>query len=214
MTKLFALIVILGASTAFAQVTPEGPAPPPGAAEPPKDMPAAGSIEELRKEYERVREGLFTSRARAAALGASVYSSKLRIHLKYDTPRFYKIKRATIRLDGANVFEDSAGAIGQNDSVRFEGFVAPGKHQVTVILEAEAKDDTSFISSSSSSFTIDVPTRKVVVIKARAEDGGDMGYAWPKKQKGSYKLLLDADVNTENLPDAAGAKEPGRARVK
>jgi len=85
---------------------------------------------------------------------------------------------------------------------------------VTVILEAEAKDDTSFLSAQTSAFTIDVPTRKLVVIKARAEDAGDMGYAWPRKSKGSYKLLLDAEITTEALPDGTGAKEPGRARVK
>ena len=213
MTKLAPFLAIALGTTAFAQPVPEGPAPPPGTVVQ-SDIPAAGSIEELRKEYEKVREGLFTSRARAASLGAAVYSSKVRIQLKYDTPRFYKVKRATIRLDGANVFEDAAGNIGMNDAVRFEGFVAPGKHQVTIVLEAEAKDDTSYTSSTTSQFTIDVPTRKMVVLKGRAEDGGDLAYAWGKKGKGTYKLLLDVDVTSENLPDGTGAKEPGRARVK
>jgi hypothetical protein len=213
MTRAALTILMLLGTAAHAQPAPEGPAPPPGS-DVPRDLPAAGSIEELRKEYERVREGLFTSRARAASLGAAVYSSKIRITLKYDSPRFYKVKRATIRLDGANVFEDAAGAVGSNDQTRFEGFVAPGKHQITIVMEAEAKDDTNFTTAQTQAFTIDVPTRKVVVVRAVAEDAGDMGYSWSRKQKGSYKLLLDVSVTTEALPDGTGAKEPGRARVK
>jgi len=212
---VLALSLALAGGVASAQPVPEGPAPPPGTgAEAPPDTTSAGSIEELRKEYERVREGLFTSRARAAALASAVYSSKVRISLRYDTPRFYKVKRATVRLDGANVFEDEGGTVGANDQIRFDGFVAPGRHQITIVIEAEAKDDTSFVSATTSSFTIDVPTRKVVVVKARAEDGGDMAYAWSRKQRGSYKLLLDVDVKTESLPDGTGAKEPRGARVK
>ena len=211
MAKTTLLMLLFVPALAWAQPQPEGPAPPPDV---PKDAPALSTMEELRKEYERVREELFTSRARAAALGSAVYSSKLRILLKYDSPRFYKITRATVRLDGTNVWEDAAGAVGANDQVRFEGFVAPGKHQLTVVIEAEAKDDTSFASAQTSTFTIDVPARKLVTVRGRAQDGGDMGFAWSRKERGSYKLLLSAEVKSEPLPDGTGAMEPGRARVK
>src|SRR5262249_46320292 len=103
-------------------------------------QPAPTSLDELRKEYERIREALFASRARAAAVGQALYNAKLQIHLKYGTPRFQAVPRATIRLDGAAVFDDTTGAIGTNETVRFDGFVAPGKHKVTVRVDAEAKD--------------------------------------------------------------------------
>jgi hypothetical protein len=172
---------------------PQGEAPAPA---PPT------SLDELRKEYERIREALFVSRARAAAVGQALYNAKLSIFLKYGTPRFQAVSRATIRLDGAPVFDDTAGTIGTNDTVRFDGFVAPGKHKVTIRIDAEAKDDTSYDSSVENTFTIEVPVRRQLVLRAEAKDDGDMGYAFPKKQRGSYKLILDVDVTSSELQNA------------
>jgi len=169
-------------------------------AEPP--APAPTSLDELRKEYERIREALFASRARAAAVGQALYNAKLSIYLKYGTPRFQAISRATIRLDGAPVFDDTAGVIGTNDTVRFDGFVAPGKHKLTIRIDAEAKDDTSYDTSVDNTFTIEVPARRQVVLRAEAKDDGDMGYNFPKKQRGTYKLVLDVDVTSSELQNA------------
>src|SRR5262249_38139872 len=152
---------------------------------------AAPKIDDLQKEYEKIREGLFTARARAAAVGAAMYSSKLQVFLKYGTPRFFHISRAVIRLDGSAIFDDAVGAIGADDVMRYEGFIAPGKHVVTIRVDAETKDDSSFSSSSESTFVIDVPQKKQVTMRAMAEDGGDMGFAWNKKQHGAYRLHLD-----------------------
>src|SRR5437868_6518951 len=107
------------------------------AAPAPAEAPAA-SIDDLRKEYQAIRENLFRSRARAAAVGDALYSSKLQIYLRFDAARFYQVKRATIRLDGANLFDDTAGGIATDDAPRFEGFVAPGKHVIAIRVEAQA----------------------------------------------------------------------------
>src|SRR6266702_4046008 len=132
------------------------------------DEPAsAPKLDDLQKEYERIRASLFTSRARAAAVGSALYSSRLQVFMKYGTPRFFHVGRAVVRLDGAAVFDDASGAIASDDVMRFDGFVAPGKHQLT--------------------------------IRAAAEDGGDMGYAFTKKGHGAYKLRLDVDAESRDL---------------
>jgi hypothetical protein len=171
-----------------------------GAADQP--APTPGSLDELRKEYEKIREALFASRARAAAVGQALYNAKLQIFLKYGTPRFQAVPHATIRLDGAAVYDDTAGGIGNNETVRFDGFVAPGKHKVSIRVDAEAKDDTSFTSSTESTFTIEVPARRQVVLRATAKDDGDMGYSFPKSQRGTYKLHLDVEVESTELGNA------------
>lgn len=168
--------------------------------------PAPPSLDELQKEYEKIREGLFTSRARAAAVSSAMYSSKVQVFLRYTTPRFFHVARAAIRLDGASVWDDTTSAIAADNVMRFEGFVAPGKHQVTIRVDAETKDDPSYVTSTESTVTIDVPARRQVTLKAAAEDAGDMGYSWGKKNKGSYKLRLDVEVEGKSL-DAA---KPGR----
>src|SRR5688500_4509743 len=161
------------------------------------------SIEELQKEYEKIREGLFASRTKAAAVRSALYSSKVQVFLRYTTPRFFHVARAVVRLDGASVYDDASSAIANDNVMRFEGFVAPGKHQVTIRVDAETKDDPGYTTSTESTFTIDVPARRMVVLRATAEDAGDMGYSWGKKTKGSYRLRLDVDVEGKAL-DARG----------
>lgn len=202
MRKLF-LLAIVFISWSASLVRADEPAPvPPANATPP---PPAPKVDELQAQYEKIREGLFTARARAAAVSAAMYNSKLQIYLRFGTPRFFHISRASIRLDGAPVFDDTNGTIGADDLVRFDGFVAPGKHLVNVRVDTEAKDDTSFASQTESTFTIDVPQHKVVVLRAQAEDGGDMGSTWTKKGKGGYRLHLDAELQAIDIPAAPAA---------
>ena len=62
------------------------------------------------------------------------------------------------------------------------------------------------MSTVEDSFTLDVPGEKLTVVQAKAEDAGDLGYAWKRSAKGSYRLHLDVGVKAQDLP-----KEPGRA---
>lgn len=75
-------------------------------------------IDALRKEYLRLRDELFRSRARAATVAGALYSTRLQVNLRYDSARFYSVTRATIRLDGANVYDDTSGAIAQDNALR------------------------------------------------------------------------------------------------
>jgi hypothetical protein len=211
------LVALFVAAPALAQepppatqpAAPAAPAPPPPP--PPSTATAGGAnLDELQKEYERIRESLFAARARAAAVSSALYSSKVQVYLRYTTPRFFQVSRAVIRLDGASVFDDSSSAVATDNVLRFDGFVAPGKHQVTVRVDAETKDDPSYTTSTESTFTIDVPARRMVILRAEAKDDGHMGYSWGKKNKGSYKLHLDVAVEGKALADAPAAKTASR----
>lgn len=176
----------------------------------------AMDIDALRQEYLRLRDQLFRSRARAAAVASALYSTRLRIHLDYESARFYTITGSAIRLDGASVFEDTSGAIGADRAVRFEGYVAPGRHRIGVRIEATGKDDERFASVVDNAFTLQAPAGKDVIVRIRARDAGDIAYAWEKEQKGAYKLQLDVKVETvarqaDAKGEQAGAARPGPA---
>ena len=185
---------------------------------PPDDTPPADSttsadddgidVDALRQEYLKLRDRLFRSRARAAAVASAMYSTRVTVHLDYGSGRFYSVGRATIRLDGANVFDDTTGAVTQNKAPRFEGYIAPGRHMVSIRLEATGKDDERFTSATESSFVVQAPAGKDIVIYAKAKDAGDIPYRWKKKQRGSYKLRLDVNVKTVKR----GAKKDGSVR--
>ncbi|WP_428261829.1 hypothetical protein [Haliangium sp.] len=160
-------------------------------------------IDALRQEYLSLRDELFRSRARAAAVASALYSTRLRVHLDYDSARFYTVTRSSLRLDGANVFDDSAGVIGADRVPRFEGFVAPGRHLIAVRIEAVGKDDERFSSIVENTFTVQAPAGKDVIVRIRARDAGDIPYSWQKQERGSYKLYLDVAIETAARAEAA-----------
>lgn len=185
---------------------PAEPAPAPAAPAPEPEKPAL-DVDSLRQEYLALRDQLFRSRARAAAVASAVYSSKLRILLDYGSGRFYTVTRATIRLDGANVYDDTQGAITTDKAPRWDGFVAPGRHVVTVRIEATGKDDPRFTTSVESSFAVQAPAGKDLLVRCAAQDEGDIAYQWQRNEQGSYRLRLDVAVEST-------ARSEGRGGVK
>ena len=163
--------------------------------EPPAaDEPEPIDVDALRREYLTLRDRLFRSRARAHAVASALYSSQLRVHLDFPRDRFVTPTRALIRLNGATVYEDTEGAIAADRAPRFEGFVAPGPHRITIRVEAAWRDDARFETASEHTFTVVAPRGHRLLIRAAAKDRGDIGYEWEKSRSGSHKLHLDVDV--------------------
>jgi hypothetical protein len=189
------------------------PAPPPPAPEPaPAPAPAADpalDVDALRQEYLTLRDELFASRARAATVASALYSTRVQVQLTFANPRFHGVTRALIRLDGASVYDDDKGSIASDDAVRFDGWIAPGRHQLVFRVEAVAVEDDRFTSATESAIVVEAIAGKDLKVVARARDDGDIAYAWKKKQKGSYKLGLTVAVKTVARP---GGKEPAGAR--
>lgn len=187
-------LFVLSLSQVRAQEAPDTPDDI-GSREPDPDPDtSSGSVDDLRQEYERLREQLFTSRARSAAVGSALYNSQLQVFLSYRSGRFHNVRRATIRLDGANIYDDKNGKVSQNSAPRFQNFIAPGRHNLTVRIETQAKDDGRFVTTTESTFFFDAPQKKQLIITVRAQDGGNAAYAWKKKSKGTYRIHLDVDM--------------------
>ncbi len=187
-------IALYLAVSAPAAGQPESDAPPaPDASEP--APPDDQAIAALRAEYLQLRDQLFRSRARAAAVASELYSTRLTVNLDYRA-RYYRVRRATIRLDGANIFDDSTGVIATDHAPRFTGFVAPGDHVVNIRIEAVANSDEVFTSIIDNTFTIRAPNDADLTINAKAADRGDLGERWASKRRGSYQLHLDIGVDS------------------
>ncbi|HWU91407.1 MAG TPA: hypothetical protein VN253_29270, partial [Kofleriaceae bacterium] len=76
------------------------------------DKPASGEadVDSLRQEYLSLRDELFKSSARANAVASQLYSTRMQIKLTYTSGRYYSPVKASIRLDGATVYENTTGA--------------------------------------------------------------------------------------------------------
>lgn len=184
---------------------PPAPSPAPAAPAEPKaedkteKAPAKSDepdVDALRQEYLSLRDELFKSRARANAVASQLYSTRVQIKMTWTSGRYYSVSKASIRLDGATVFEDDKGAIASDDGVRFDGYVAPGKHLIAFHVEAAGKDDDAFTESTDSQVAVQAIAGKDLVIAAKARDSGDIAYAWKKSEHGSYALGLDVAVKT------------------
>jgi hypothetical protein len=181
-----------------------------GKATPPADQaegkPASGEpdVDALRQEYLSLRDELFKSRARANAVASQLYSTRMQIKLTYTTGRYYSPVKSSIRLDGAVVYEDAKGSIAEDDGLRFDGYVAPGRHLVTFRVEAVGKDDDTFSSVTETQVVVKAVADKDLVVTAKAKDSGDIAYEWQKKEKGSYGLSIDVSVKAQPRP--AGGK--------
>jgi hypothetical protein len=204
------------AAAPIASETAPGPATEPAtepASEPApakSDAPPELDVDALRREYLSLADRLFRSRARAAAVASSVYSSRLRVQLDYDSARFYTVTRATVRLDGANIFDDARGAIAADRAPRWNGFVAPGRHVITVRIEATGKDDRRFATALESSFTVQAPAGKDLLVKCAAKDDGDIPYQWQRSEQGSYRLRLDVAIESVKRAEGRGGVKRSR----
>jgi hypothetical protein len=196
------------ASAPTPQPTPASastPTPPPVTKE---DEPAPKEgkevdVDSLRQEYLSLRDELFKSRARANAVASQLYSTRMSIKFSWGSARHYGVTKASIRVDGATVYEDSTGAIANDDGIRFNGYVAPGRHLVTFHVEATGKDDDSFTSATETQIVVKAVANKDLEIAAKGRDSGDIAYQWKRSEKGSYGLGIDVSVKSI----AAGAKK-------
>jgi hypothetical protein len=177
----------------------------PAMTEPPPPASDA-DVDTLRQEYLSLRDELFKSRARANTVASQLYSTRIQIKLTYTTARFYSPAKASIRLDGASVYEDASAAIAGDDNIRFDGYVAPGRHLITFRVEATGKDDDSFTSATEAQIVVKAVAGKDLVVAAKAKDGGDIAYEWKRNEKGSYGLGIDVSVKTQKRDDAPSGK--------
>ena len=182
-----------------------------------KPVGDAQDVDSLRQEYLGLRDELFKSRARANAVASQLYSTRIQVKLTYTTGRFYNPAKSSIRLDGASVYEDASGAIAVDDGVRFDGYIAPGRHLLTFRVEATGKDDDSFTSTTESQVVVKAVAGKELLVAARAHDSGDIAYEWKRTEHGSYGLGIDVAVRTakvETAPTSAPAATPAAAPAR
>ena len=165
-------------------------------------------VDSLRQEYLSLRDELFKSRARANAVASQLYSTRITIKFNWSSGRYYGVSKASVRLDGATVYEDNGGGIAADDGVRFDGYVAPGRHLVTFHVEATGKDDDTFTSSTESQVVVKAVAQKDLVVAAKAHDNGDIAYEWKKSEHGNYGLGIDVSVKTAKPVAGEAAPAP------
>lgn len=195
--------------------TPEGAEPEPGAESPPPEpVPEAppapridqAAVDELSGQARALQDALFKSRARAAALAANLFQSRVQVELSGNLERFYSVTEFVLTLDGAPVFQAEQG-LGRPGAQLVDAYAAPGAHALTVSATLVARRDPTYRIRIEQLFTIVVPERSTVSSKLILRESGNM-WTFARRKRGRYRLRIDLKSRAKSN-DRGGRKRSG-----
>ena len=139
-------------------------------------------LAKLRTEYDRLRNELFRSRARAELVEEGIYASRLAATLRWKGAPDFILRRAEIRLDGNSIWDSGEKPLVDELIKVSERPTKPGPHTLTVRIEVRPgkkgeKEHADLGYESEQTFVINVPDGQRTNVKITGDDDGDLpGY--------------------------------------
>jgi len=148
-----------------------GGAPPQVASGPAPDL------EKLRADYDRLRDDLFKSRARAQIVEDALYKSKLAATFRWKGAPGYVVHHASIRLDGGEIWDSGDKAVTDDLVTVAERGVKAGPHALTLRIEIrpgkKSADSDKLGYSSEHTFAIIVSDGQRTLVAITGDEDGD-----------------------------------------
>jgi len=173
---------------------PEPTEEPPPAEEPLAELP---DLSPLRTDFEALMDELVQARSRIAVLGNQLFQTKVRIRIE-NRAGDQVLSELAIRLDGAPVFR-ADGDVGDDARQVFEGFAAPGPHDVTLELEQRARADDAYRYVQRDTFRFQVVQGKLTELIIRLDDDSDIAEDFEDDGEGEYDVQVRVRVATRDL---------------
>jgi hypothetical protein len=148
---------------------------------PPVPAPSL-DLAKLRAEYDRLRDELFRSRARAELVEEGIYASRLGASLRWKGAPDFILRRAEIRLDGNAIWDSGEKPLVDELIKVSERPAKPGPHTLTVRIEVRPgkkgeKEKADLGYESEQTFVINVPDGLRTNVAITGDDDGDLpGY--------------------------------------
>ncbi len=194
--------------TAPEVATPAEPAEAPVAAQAPlaQEKPAAPSTQEpedafakLEGEFGSVLDELIQARTRAAVLTKALFRTPITVHL-IRRAGSQRLSHITLRLDGVPVHDSDGAALATTgDAVLFEGFAAPGMHELALEITEEAQENAAYRYVRSERFRLEVKKDTHTQVELLVKDSSNMAEKLPRKNKGSYDVRTLLRVRAEKV---------------
>ena len=171
------------------EAAPAKPAPPPAGSAP----AASIDVAKLRAEYDRLRDALFRSRARAELVEEGVYASKLGARIRWKGAPDFIMRRAEVLLDGNSIWDSGDKPMVDEMIKVSERPIKPGTHSVAIRLEIRPgkkseKEHEGLGYELEHTFVINVPDGKRTTIDITADDDGDLP---------EYEPEIEVEVESE-----------------
>ena len=155
----------------------------------PDEAPPTKASAKPSTSYEDLMAEMAALRARVGVVSNKIWTSKLGVKIRLSGSHA-KIARATLSIDGAQVWSAPKGFSAEDDTSIFDGGVAPGLHSLTLEIERRDDRDETFRTIDRTTVTITVPQGKKLEVEARLEDDSNMGGDFPSDLSGKYDLRL------------------------
>ncbi len=140
-------------------------------------------------DYDRLLADVAALRARIAAVGDTMYRTKIAISLETRGDHG-RIAGLSVLLDDGVVWTAPASFRADDTTRIYEHSVAPGHHAVTVEVERRDDRDDTFRSTQRSRFVVDIPADRSLAVSFKLRDDSNIGGDFRSDRKGEYDLRV------------------------
>jgi hypothetical protein len=140
-------------------------------------------------DYDKLIADIATLRARVAAVGDTLFHSRIAIQVRTDGDHG-RIGRLVVSLDDGAVFTAPPGFKADDWQAVYAHALAPGRHAITVDVERKDDRNDAFRNSQRTRFNVEVPRDQQLDVRIKVGDDSDMGKDFPSDKSGSYDLRV------------------------
>jgi len=184
-----------------AEVSEPSQATPASVAPAPSDTAADGErLRKIEDELAEVMDQLVSARARAGVLAQALFRTALEVEVVRRADDL-RLEHVTLRLDGVPVHDGDGSALAHDRARLFEGFVAPGMHELAIELHERAKESDEFGYVRSERYRIDVKNKQRTRVELIVRDDSDMAEEAREGDDGEYQVSTELRVIYTKVKD-------------
>ncbi len=186
---------------AASSASPADPSERPVLPESRATAPANGpDLSVVRSDLASVMDELIAARTRVSVLTKALFNTPLSIRVvrRADDQR---LEHITLRLDGVPVHDSDGAVLARDEAELFQGFAAPGVHEVAVEITEVAKANADYRYVRSERFQIEIKKGMRTRIEFVLRDKSDMAEELREDDEGEYDVRTLMRVEAKPVKD-------------
>jgi len=176
------------------------PASAPAEAVAPAQESATPDVSALSAELSAVLDELIQARTRASVLAKSLFRTRIDINVlrRADDQQLVHVR---LSLDGVPVHDSDGAALGRDEARLFQGYVAPGVHEIGVEIVEQSKQNATYRYTRSERFRIETKKDTSTQVDVLLRDDSDMAEELPTGDDGKYQVSTRVRVTPVKVGD-------------
>ena len=164
--------------------------PESAASTPPENTEKLRAVED---ELATVMDELVRARARASVLAQALFRTGLTVEL-IRRGNDARLERVVLALDGVPIHDSDGSAVGRDPAKLFEGFVAPGMHELGFELHERENENGDFGYVRHERYRIEVKPKRRTRVELIVDHESDMAEEASEGDDGAYEVATELRV--------------------